>query len=132
MPTIWKRMNKGLPEANVTQISCPPLSLPLFRTKIQDPQNHFIASGMKEISSSISTLSATIGSNFDFTKLLKSVVTLRNESKNYEYDDDKKDVFLPKVLAPFLLEFCIFCKRLFMGGVPFMINEMTIHVDRPS
>ena len=127
MPTIWKRMNKGLPEANVTQISCPPLSLPLFRTKIQDPQNHFIG-----MSSSISTLSATIGSNFDFTKLLKSVVTLRNESKNYEYDDDKKDVFLPKVLAPFLLEFCIFCKRLFMGGVPFMINEMTIHVDRPS
>ena len=68
MPTIWKRMNKGLPEANVTQISCPPLSLPVFRTKIQDPQNHFIG-----MSSSISTLSATIGSNFDFTKSLKII-----------------------------------------------------------
>ena len=127
-------MNKFLPQANVTQIavSCPPLSLPVFRTKIKDPQNHFIASGMKEISSSICTLSATIGSNFDFTKSLKIIDDIENESKNYEYDDDKKNIFLPKVLAPFLLEFCIFCKRLFMGGVPFMINEMTIQVDRPS
>ena len=78
-----------------------------------------------------------LGSNFDFTKSLKIIddiedSSMRNESKNYEYDDDKKNIFLPKVLAPFLLEFCIFCKRLFMGGVPFMINEMTIHVDRPS
>ena len=103
MPTIWKRMNKGLPQANVTQISCPPLSLPVFRTKIQDPQNHFIASGMEEMASTISTLSATIGSNFDFTKLLKSVVTLRNESKNYEYDDDKKRCFPPESFGPFSL-----------------------------
>ena len=101
MPTIWKRMNKGLPQANVTQISCPPLSLPVFRTKIKDPQNHFIASGMKEISSSICTLSATIGSNFDFTKSLKIIDDIENESKNYEYDDDKKKYFPPESFGPF-------------------------------
>ena len=130
MPTIWKRMNKGLPQANVTQISCPPLSLPLFRTKIQDPQNHFIASGMKEMASLLypPSLVATLTSQ----NPLKSLMTLRMKVKIMNMMMIKKDVFLPKVLAPFLLEFCIFCKRLFLGGVPFMINEMTIHVDRPS